>query len=107
MRARIVIAALGALGAVAGACGGDEDTGMSSCEAAVRAAAESESMTHLFQVLDPAIATCESLDDLIAATEQYPDALDGNDAGALVADRCARSDDPTVTGSSICSDLGG
>ncbi|MBF2082984.1 hypothetical protein [Thermoleptolyngbya sp. C42_A2020_037] len=61
---------------------------MSECEAAVQAAARVSSMADQVEDLDPAIRVCQSLDELTAASEKFPAALDGVDPKTFVSNRC-------------------
>jgi hypothetical protein len=75
------------------------------CGQAVAAAAAIDDMQDTVEDLDPAIAVCADFDELVAAFEDYPAALDGVDAQTFVANRCLYSEDASVTSSQICAEV--
>lgn len=76
---------------------------MTNCEAAVRAAARVSAMADQVEDLDPAIRTCQSMDDLTAATKKFPAALDGADPKTFVSNRCTYEESLKTT--PICQTL--
>lgn len=77
--------------------------GGSPCEHAVRDAAAISGTEDSASILDEAITKCGSLQEFSAATDQFPDALDGADALTFVTNRCAH--EPSVASSSLCDEV--
>ncbi|MDQ3688918.1 MAG: hypothetical protein M3406_02575 [Chloroflexota bacterium] len=88
------------LAVAAAGCG----LGGSSCETAVREAAEKAAMEDTaLQDLDPAIRECATLTDFQRMAGKYPDALDGVDSRGFVSNRCEL--EPALADSAICGEL--
>jgi hypothetical protein len=84
----------------------DERAYSDDCGWAVEEASETaQTEDRAAEDLDPAIATCDSLEALRAATADHPGALDGDDLETFVANRCSISEDEAVTGSDICAEV--
>lgn len=75
------------------------------CGQAVEGAASVSDMEDAVDDLDPAIAVCTDLDELSAAVDDFPDALDGADVEGFVSNRCLYSEDDEVLSSSICDSV--
>jgi hypothetical protein len=75
------------------------------CGQAVADAAAVGDMEDTVEDLDPAIITCDGLEQLRAATDDHPGALDGVDLETFVANRCLYSEDEAVAGSSTCDEV--
>ena len=94
----IVLALLGPLAIVG--CGSDEE--LTDCEAAMKEAHDVDEMQDTVTDVDPAIAACPTLADFVAASERFPNALDGADPAIYVANRCA-----DVATGSLCGEVAG
>lgn len=84
---------------MAAGCG----VGGSACEAAVREAAEIPVTEDSGSDFDNAIQTCATVAELEAASEQFPDALDGTSVRTFVGERCAF--EPAIADSAVCTEL--
>lgn len=73
----------------------DQAVAPGSCEQVFAEAADAGS-----DALDTAFTACEDTDAFIAAAEQYPDALVGEDAEAYLTSRCAEAE---LASSPVCS----
>lgn len=76
----------------------------SSCESAVREAADISATEDTVSDLDRAIEECATVAEFEAAAEQLPDALDGVDARTFIANRCAN--EPLIADTAICTEVG-
>lgn len=74
------------------------------CGAAVAQAAAVGEMEEAVENLDPAMTACASIDELQAAADDHPGALDV-DAATWAANRCLSSDDGAVLDSAICAEV--
>ena len=61
---------------------------LSDCEKAMETAAAMPDMKDKVEDVDPAIRSCESMNELIAASSKFPAALDGVDESTFVSNRC-------------------
>lgn len=77
--------------------------GLSDCETAMQAAASVSVMEDQVEDIDPAIRSCKSMDELSAASEKFPAALDGVDPKTFVSNRCRGNESLKTT--SICQTL--
>lgn len=86
-----VTMAFGAVVALA-ACGGDDDgepaAARTACESAFAAAAAIGDTEDTVEDLDSAVESCTTVEEWSAASDQYPDALDGVDPLTFLANRC-------------------
>lgn len=71
------------------------------CGAAVAEAAAVGDMEDTVEDLDPAMVACGSVEELQAAADDNPGALDV-DAATWASNRCLYSEDEAVTNSAIC-----
>ncbi len=92
------LTALLVLAATLTACGGGDD--LTGCESAMKAAHDVDDMRDTVTDIDPAIAACSTLAEFAAASERFPDALDGADPATYVSNRCA----DTATGA-LCDEV--
>lgn len=76
---------------------------LNDCEAAMQTAARVSSMADQVEDLDPAIRVCQSLDELTAASDKLPTALDGVDPKIFVSNRCRYEESLKTT--PICQTL--
>lgn len=74
------------------------------CESAVREAAEIPVTEDSGSDFDNAIETCATVAELEAASEQFPDALDGVSVRTFVGERCRF--EPAIADSAVCNELG-
>lgn len=69
------------------ACGGGSPE-LTDCEQAFADAAAVSDFQDTVEDLDPAVRSCESLEEWVAASEAYPAALDGVDPETFLRNRC-------------------
>lgn len=79
------------------------EANLSDCEKAMRTAAAVSSEADKVEDIDPAIRSCGSMDELIAASSKFPAALDGVDAQTFVSNRCTYN--ASLKNTSICTSL--
>ncbi len=90
----VLLAPLAAIALAAGCSddNGDSDSEPSSdCEAAMQEAAEVDNNEQSITDIDPAISACPDVATFVSVSENYPDALQGNDPQTFISDRCADS----------------
>jgi hypothetical protein len=91
-------------GGITTAGGVASDTGgLTACEAAMKIAADVDSMHDAITDLDPAIQQCESIAEFERAVRKFPAALDGADARVFLAFRC--DSPPSVALEAVCQEL--
>lgn len=76
---------------------------LSDCEKAMEAAAAVSSMQDKLEDVNPAIRSCGSMNEFVAASSKFPEALDGADEETFVSYRC--EDDSSLKSTPICSSL--
>ncbi|MEX0762056.1 MAG: hypothetical protein WD208_07685 [Dehalococcoidia bacterium] len=74
--------------AVVISCTVDDATDLTECERAFEAAAEVPDHQDTVEDLHPAVRTCVSVEDWTAASERFPDALDGVDPVVILRNLC-------------------
>jgi hypothetical protein len=108
MVARTVLL-LGILGAFVTACGSATIDGnattdsQSTCDQAFAQAIAIDADSDTVSAIDGAIASCQSLEAWVTASEQEPDALGGQDPAALASERCAASSE--IAGTPVCNEI--
>lgn len=76
---------------------------LTDCERAVKAASEISDMQDAIEDLDPAIQSCETLGEFLAATAKYPAALDGADGEMFARNRCTYN--PSLANTALCKEI--
>lgn len=108
-----------ALALALGACGGGDDaaeqpTTLDPTDALVRDRDCGDTMSSAAlaiqgdgasEDIDPAIVACASLDEFAIALADHPDPASEEDLRAILRERCEQSEDPEVTGSTICEEV--
>ncbi len=102
---------LGVIGCSSGGNGSDSggndsssvDNNLSSCEKAMKAAADVPDMQDTVEDIDPVIRACGSMDEFIAASSQFPAALDGAGEEIFVTNRCTYN--ASLQNTAICKSL--
>jgi len=101
LSAFLLVLALAACGGGGGTTtGGDAE---SACEAAFREAAAVDVMADTVEDLDAAVRACATEDEWRAASDAYPDALDGAPAGEFLRNRC--SYEPALADTTLCQSV--
>lgn len=89
------------------ACGGDTGSATisskSACDAAFRRAAAVDPMQDTVTDLDDAVRACATEDEWRAASEAFPDALDGASPGAFLRNRC--DFEPALVDTALCQSI--
>ncbi len=83
---------------------GSADT-QSACDQAFAQAVAIDPGTDTVESIGGAVAECQSLEEWVAAAQQFPDAFGGSDPTTLAQERCAASPDLATT--PICLELSG
>lgn len=95
---------LGVIGCSSGGNGsGSVDNNLSSCEKAMKVAADVPDMQDTVEDIDPVIRACGSMDEFIAASSQFPAALDGAGEEIFVTNRCTYN--ASLQNTAICKSL--
>lgn len=100
----LVVVVLAACGASATETDTQSDTTVSACEEAFSEAAAVDEMQDLIEDLFPAVHACSTLDEWAAASDAYPDALDGANPELFLTNICANYSE--IADAELCRQTG-
>ena len=93
---------LAACSSSSGAGDASQESVLTACEEAFKAASEVSDMEDTVEDLDPAVRACETVDEWVMASEKYPGALDGADPVLYLSNRCLSG---SFSGVAICDEV--